>query len=194
MQPAALPDSVRAALETFERAGGVVEHFVFEVGAEPDPHTAATLQAFASLRAKLEPFVLTLEPTRIASQPITRAAFLGEMRTGMGVLHSPGAFLHAQAESMRRFQSFSCTPGGGYLMAFSDPPYGLQLGADDAQALFETIRDYFFPETADLEIRSFTTDWSNYFRAGLEWWGAYWWTVLNRARGIITVIAASSTD
>lgn len=45
-----------------------------------------------------------------------------------------------------------------------------------------------------LLIHSWSTDWSNYFDSGKEWWGAHFWTVQIPGTGEIVVIGASSTD
>lgn len=38
------------------------------------------------------------------------------------------------------------------------------------------------------------TDWSNYFDAGKEWWGTFYWTVFNKKNNTIMVLGASETD
>jgi len=85
-----------------------------------------------------------------------------------------------------------------YEGAFTDPPYGLsEKNKDVVGALFSEINRHLFGGFHDeLEIYSWSSDWSSYFDAGNEWWGAFLWTVRNRqtARRQIIVIAASTTD
>lgn len=52
----------------------------------------------------------------------------------------------------------------------------------------------FADDWSRLEIVSWSTDWSPYFDAGHEWWGAFLWTVYVPAREWIVVVAASATD
>ena len=43
-------------------------------------------------------------------------------------------------------------------------------------------------------VMAWSTDWSNYFEAGKEWWGAFYWTILLEEKQEIIVIGASATD
>ena len=52
--------------------------------------------------------------------------------------------------------------------AFLEPPQWFDATPED----FARANDALFPEGADaLEVYEWTTDWSNYFDAGHEWWG-----------------------
>ena len=138
MQPTTLPEDVRATFETFERVGGVVDYFVFELDDDLDPHRTATLAECGG--------------------------------------------------------SFGGPLNDGSLSAFADPPYSSSAKPTEVQEFYAAINAALFGDFHDdLEIRRYTSDWSDFFDAGLEWWGAYWWTVLNRTRGIIAVVVASST-
>ena len=83
----------------------------------------------------------------------------------------------------------------GYKTAFFHPPYSLQGSASEKAELFAGINRYVLgsnPERA--EIFSWSTEWSNYFDAGHEWWGAFYWTIRPARSQQIVVVAASSTD
>jgi hypothetical protein len=83
----------------------------------------------------------------------------------------------------------------GYKTAFFHPPYGLQGSPTEKAELFASINGYVLgadPERA--EIFSWSTDWSNYFEAGQEWWGAFYWTIHPANLQRMVVVAASSTD
>jgi hypothetical protein len=100
----------------------------------------------------------------------------------------------------------------GLSHALLSPPYGLRLmpakklsvayGIEEQAKLTEVFKDFLTDAlsirlnegTDHLEIYSWSLDWSNYFDAGKEWWGAFYWTVLDKRRRKITVIAASTTD
>jgi hypothetical protein len=88
--------------------------------------------------------------------------------------------------------------GGQFAYAFSNAPYGLHGRPSDVQADFEEIRDYILPPAHACEIR----DWSSaelggvsdYFEAGLEWWGVFLFSIHVPALQRLTVIAGSTTD
>lgn len=83
----------------------------------------------------------------------------------------------------------------GYKTAFFHPPYGLQAKAGEITDLFEAINRFVLgdvPEQA--EIYAWSTDWSNYFDAGHEWWGAFYWTIRPFGKPYVVVVGASSTD
>ncbi|MCP2040452.1 hypothetical protein L1281_001035 [Neisseria sp. HSC-16F19] len=92
---------------------------------------------------------------------------------------------------------------------FNDPPYGLQITAAERLPLWQR-----FCEITGLvaEEQPQVYDWlrhqvygdsgnavmqhplSNYFDAGLEWWGVWCLTVYNPRRRTLAAIAASATD
>ena len=179
----------------FKQGGGVVDYFVFEADTDIDLHLRATLAGFERLKPDLEPFQLTLEPALMSSVPVSLEMFLGAMRGDSEVFDSPSSYLHAKVKALSRNGSFSLPMTDGYLWAFCEPPYSLQLAPDEAQRIFDTINAHLFADfTDDLEIRRWSDGWSNYFLAGLEWWGAFWWTIHNRTKRQVIVIAASETD
>ena len=45
-----------------------------------------------------------------------------------------------------------------------------------------------------LEIYEWTTDWSDYFDAGHEWYGACCWSVYDRSMDRYVVMLVSATD
>jgi hypothetical protein len=88
--------------------------------------------------------------------------------------------------------------GGQFAYAFSSTPYRLQARPSEVQELFCVIRDFVLPRDFELEI----ADWSNprlpevseYFAAGMEWWGVFLFAVYVPALRRLTTIAGSSTD
>ena len=75
--------------------------------------------------------------------------------------------------------------------ALLQPPYGLSDSAPEE--LWGKFRKQFLQLPGPiLEVLSWGAHWSPYFEAGLEWWGAYCWTVHHRQQ--VTVMVASSTD
>ncbi|MBQ7647166.1 MAG: hypothetical protein IJS94_07855 [Clostridia bacterium] len=78
-----------------------------------------------------------------------------------------------------------------YRKAFLEPPFTNSYSAAD----FDKINDVLFPRgKRDLEVYEWTTDWSEYFDDGHEWWGALCLTVYDKALDRFAVIMASATD
>lgn len=78
-----------------------------------------------------------------------------------------------------------------YRTAFLHPPHGSGYTDED----FDKVNEALFPNGTDcLEAYQWSTDWSDYFDDGHEWWGALCLTVYDRSAGRFTVIMASATD
>ena len=86
------------------------------------------------------------------------------------------------------------TSDGGevpYWNAFLEPPCGCRYGPED----FLSFNAVLFPNGPEKLIAySWSTDWSNYFDDGHEWWGASCWSVYDPDLDRIAVISASATD
>lgn len=78
-----------------------------------------------------------------------------------------------------------------YWYAFWNTPHDSGYGPDD----FHAVNDILFPNGAEsLEVYEWTTDWSNYFDDGHEWWGTACWSVYDKSLNRFVVIFASTTD
>ena len=78
-----------------------------------------------------------------------------------------------------------------YWYAFLEPPHTPEYGLED----FHRVNAALFPEGVDkLESYEWTTDWSNYFDAGHEWWGTACWSIYDKCLNRYVVIMASTTD
>lgn len=78
-----------------------------------------------------------------------------------------------------------------YRRAFLCPPHANAYTDKD----FDRVNAALFPGGAEgLEVYRWTTDWSDYFDDGHEWWGALCLTVYDRAVDRFVVIFASATD
>ena len=78
-----------------------------------------------------------------------------------------------------------------YRRAFLYPPHGNRYTGKD----FVRVNAALFPKGTDgLEVYAWTTDWSDYFDDGHEWWGALCLTVYDQALDRFVVITASATD
>lgn len=81
------------------------------------------------------------------------------------------------------------------LDAILDPPHGLHISSAEAIALAKDVFvGLFGPCFEDTEVFTWSPHFSNYFESGLEWWGAYLWTVRNVSRRLVIAIGASATD
>ena len=89
------------------------------------------------------------------------------------------------------FAAVSEKRGSNYRGAFLYPPHGSWFENRD----FDRVNTALFPNGTDgLEVYEWTTDWSDYFDAGHEWWGALCFTVYDKTLDRFTVIMASATD
>jgi len=84
----------------------------------------------------------------------------------------------------------------GYADAFLSPPHcfagnmtNLEIGK-----LFLEFNQFLFDDINKITVYSWSTDCSNYFEAGKEWWGSFFWTVHNPIKDWYIGVAASTTD
>ncbi len=91
-------------------------------------------------------------------------------------------------------ESLHITSDGGevpYWNAFLEPPCGCHYGPED----FLSFNAVLFPGGPEKLIAySWSTDWSDYFDDGHEWWGASCWSVYDPDLDRVAVITASATD
>lgn len=78
-----------------------------------------------------------------------------------------------------------------YRKAFLCPPHGNSYTDSDFERVNAVL---FLGGTECLEVYRWTTDWSEYFDEGHEWWGALCLTVYDKTLGRFVVIMASATD
>lgn len=78
-----------------------------------------------------------------------------------------------------------------YRKAFLYPPHQNSYTGKD----FARFNADLFPKGTDqLEVYEWTTDWSDYFDDGREWWGTLCLTVYDKSLSRFVVIMASATD
>ncbi len=78
-----------------------------------------------------------------------------------------------------------------YWYAFWETPHISGYGPEE----FRRVNSVLFPAGIDeLEIYEWSTDWSNYFEAGHEWWGTACWSVYDKRMNRYVVIMADTTD
>lgn len=78
-----------------------------------------------------------------------------------------------------------------YWYALMEPVYGRRNKPED----FRRVNGVLFPEgIGKLDIYEWTTDWSDYFDDGHEWYGASCWTVYDENMNRYVVMLVSATD
>lgn len=78
-----------------------------------------------------------------------------------------------------------------YRKAFLYPPHTNRYNGKD----FVRVNRALFPNgTDDLEVYEWSTDWSDYFDDGHEWWGTLCLTVYDKSKDRFAIIMASATD
>ena len=85
----------------------------------------------------------------------------------------------------------------GYADAFLSPPHsfgGSNLTNFEIGKFFLDFNQFFFDDINKVTVYEWTTNCSNYFDAGKEWWGSHFWTLYNPIKDWFIGIAASTTD
>ena len=78
-----------------------------------------------------------------------------------------------------------------YRTAFLEPPHGRSY----SEKHFDLVNASLFPNGTDgLMVYEWTTDWSDYFAEGHEWWGTLCYTVYDKTLDRFCIILASATD
>lgn len=216
MPPLLPPSDVKAALDEFNSWGAVVEHYLFVAPTMTDIH-AHQLTARAGLNAALQ----TVDASRLITENSLRwtpQQFFGpcyEVDTDVLLMRGESNdfinyyFREGQQESRATaispsyleniFPPDTQWSAVGYAQALFEPPYRLykRIGPPtnrEVAAAFRRLCDALFGDLTTLEIYQWPTDCSNYFDAGHEWWGSFFWTVYAPSKNWIVTILASSTD
>jgi hypothetical protein len=199
-----------AAFGRLREVGSVVEFGVFEdvESAQDGVGCAirATLPPISSFNsAKLE---------EISGRPIQKSEFFGDwLDAATGELIKIGKWQTADGleladptilslEGARLIGGAFTLPepgaGGQFAFAVTHPPYPLQASRSEVQNLFEEVCAFLFPTGQRAEISDWSSpklpELSDYFSDGMEWWGAFLFTIYLPDLKRLSVIAASATD
>lgn len=85
----------------------------------------------------------------------------------------------------------------GFCEALLHPPYGMRREDGSLPAerkMFDRFAAAVFSDPDRLVVYRWSTDCSDFFDAGKEWWGAYFWTIYNPVKEMYIAALASSTD
>ena len=85
----------------------------------------------------------------------------------------------------------NCGTSVPYWYALMEPVYGRRNKPED----FRKVNEALFPNGTDtLDIYNWTTDWSDFFDDGHEWYGACCWSVYDKTLCRYVVMLVSATD
>jgi hypothetical protein len=196
-----------AAFERFQKIGGILRFAIFD-DAEGDENSA-----LAAISAML-PDVDQTKQKSLGFRRVDLRVFYGDwydadddalLRLGAFTTEDGRELVNPKLRNLDQaaiVSGASTVPevgtGGQFAYAFSSTPYGPQARPSEVQELFCVIRDFILPRGFEHEI----SDWSSprlsevseYFAAGMEWWGVFLFTVYLPALRRLTIIAGSSTD
>ena len=112
-------------------------------------------------------------------------------RLGRGWEGDPGQAVGKRIAAAEMFSSQYQHGKLNYRKAFLYPPHKTNCTGKD----FVRVNTVLFPNGTDgLEVYDWTTDWSDYFDDGHEWWGTLCLTVYDKTVDRFAVIMASATD
>jgi hypothetical protein len=135
-------------------------------------------------KAQEEPFPWNLDIGKAKAHPIDPAGFL-QVPAIRRISRAGQRFYDCRMPDPMKGEQIP------YWYAFLEPPHGSGYGPDE----FRRVNAVLFPEgTDELEVYEWTTDWSNYFEDGHEWWGTACWSVYDKRMNRYIVIMAEATD
>jgi len=194
MRSRAVDPELDSLLARFDAAGGVLD-YVFLKQKDAASHRAAVLAGMAEIDRRLEQWAVQKSSADLPIETFFRVRCDETKLTGEQVSFAKFWGTDDVEPQPVGDRAWSIPNIDGYKTAFFHPPYGLRGSSSEKHELFARINRFVLgtePERA--EIYSWSTDWSNYFEAGHEWWGAYYWTIRPADSERMVVVAGSSTD
>jgi hypothetical protein len=204
------------AVEELHRVGGVLDFSFFRDAINDRGHlTAAILEHMRTLKNLGPVYRPTINPGAAAELPvrqIDRQTFLGEyydaatgsLRFGdvevldrSDVTESCGG-ASVQIDSGEGRDPHEPSTDGHLAYAFFQTPHSLTARPKNLNRLFREIVHLVAPEGEVCEILDWSgpqlASFSDYFTAGLEWWGVFLFTVFQVDSAKLVVITGSTTD
>jgi hypothetical protein len=187
---------VAPLIERYDAIGGVLDYVFLEL-VEPTErlHREAALRGMAVIDDRLAQWASSRATPEVPVEKFFRVHWDESKLSGQQV--SLPTFWGTDDVEPKPLGggAYSIPNVDGYKTAFFHPPYGLGAEANERAELYTGINGYVLGDDPDrAEIFSWSTDWSNYFDAGHEWWGAFYWTIRPADKSYVVVIGASSTD
>ena len=197
---------VAQLLADFQHRGGVIDYVIMQADDEPvsayDLHKEAAMLTLENATATFDSnAVLTLKAVALNDLEAWRSLLAIQPDMAQGKPISYTEFLGPYFDQQRQSLIMPDGTGGpdfmchAYADAFTEPPQPMRGTLDELNALFHALNERLFGRLdADTEIYQWSTDWSNYFDFGKEWWGAFLWTVRNNEQDTYVGVAASTSD
>lgn len=198
MRSEAADPELDSLLARFDAAGGVLDYVFVGQAGDGLPHArhrAAALAGMAEIDRRLEQWAVQNTSAKYPIEMFYRVRWDESKLTGEPMSFQTFWGTDDVAPKPLGDRAWSIPNVDGYKTAFFHPPYSLRGSAAEMVDLFAGINKYVLgadPERA--EIFSWSTNWSNYFEAGHEWWGAFYWTICTADTHLLAVVGASSTD
>lgn len=182
----------------------VARHTLLEVKKESDVYYEKKALEKGGQRSDFFEITIDLQRLEHSGSPITPAEFMGwqyDITTQKLLVRGQKYFLnnyffHDTVESSENIvKTFTHLPDG-FAYAVLNPPHSLQVGKNifEKGSYFLDFCQTLFTDIERLEIYQWSDDTSNFFDAGKEWWGTFFYTVYNPIQNIYIGIVASSTD
>jgi hypothetical protein len=192
------PDpEIAALLRKYDEMGGVMDFVILEPMKSAfleKVHRAAALEGMAEIDRRLREWVKSRATKELPESAFFRVRWDASKLTGERISLAGFLGTNVAPESWGQ-EEHSIPEVDGYQSAFFCPPHGFGGSSEEVRELFVSINRHVLgdaPEEA--EIFSWSTDWSNYFEMGHEWWGAFYWTIRPVRSERIVVIGASASD
>ena len=194
----------------YKKMGGVLDFSAFDDTAGTEAEVLLAIQQTLRKKASFDAERLR----SIGCRSITEEEFfgdwydpkhgsllrLGDWRTADGRTLTDPALRSLDGVQILSGGSTCVEAGGGgeFAYAFSKPPYGLQARPSEVQAVFNRIVNYLLPP----QYRNEISDWSSpllpevsdYFDAGMEWWGVFLFSIYTPEIRRLSIVAGSTTD
>lgn len=208
-------EDIPPQFKRFHKAGGVVRFAMFEDSAGREDDLIAAIKASLPIRSKIDENKLRVLPRRLLSEreffgdwfdPVDRSLIrFGDWETTDGQsLHNPklrslaGKGRGRYERMSGRARGILPDAGGQFAYAFSNPPYSLQARPAEVQELFDEIMAFIIPADHQCTIIDWSSarlsEASDFFVEGLDWWGAFLFTIHVPDTGRLTAISASTSD
>lgn len=190
MRQVEFPNDLAILLRRYDCIGGVLDFVALEAtetGTPEELHRAAALEGMAAIDRGLERWAIEHHSDELPIERFFRVTWDSSVLTGN------------RASFVEFWGTDDVEPknpiADGFKTAFLDPPYGLSEPWEQRLKLFQEITSTLLGgDLPGAEIFSWSTNWSNYFDAGHEWWGAFYWTLRSENAAEFVVIAGSTTD
>lgn len=201
-------DKLPPAFKRYDKAGGAFEFAVFDEAGDSEAEAVAAIRALlddaldeAVLRAAGHRRIGLAEFLGAHCDPESRKLIKrGTWRTadGQELVDPPLRKVERLALSGGGYAIPLPGEGGQFARAFAEPPYGLDASPREIQELFGEILGFLLPPDEPHHILDWTSprlaEASPRFAAGMEWWGAFLFTLHQPERSRLIALAASTTD